>query len=249
MDKNQSALRAIYKYNFQEDVGKYYDHAKIKNVRFYALPGEPGTVICSFPNGGAESAAGKIKNDWEYLTVGYFSESMTGFTYEAASHMIAEGMVDEGMKMIEAIHSRYDPIKRNPYNEIEYGNHYIRAMASYGAFISASGFTYHGPKGEIGFNPKINPLDFKSAFTAAEAWGSFSQKVSNSTQVNNLTIKYGKLKLNTINLKAAENLKVVEMTINNKPVDSTIKRKKEFVSIKFNEQFLTEDDQIKIVFQ
>lgn len=172
-----------------------------------------------------------------------------GFTYEAASHMIAEGMVDEGMKMIKAIHSRYDPIKRNPYNEIEFGNHYIRAMASYGAFISASGFTYHGPKVEIGFDPKINPLDFKSAFTAAETLGSFSQKISNNTQVNNLTIKYGKLKLNKINLKAAENMSVVKMNINNKSVKSTIKRDGKFVSIKFNEQILNENDQIKIVFQ
>jgi len=44
-------------------------------------------------------------------------------------------------------------------------------------------------------------------------------------------------------------LKVVEITINNKSVDSTIKREEKFVSIKINEQILTGGDQIKIVFK
>ena len=125
-DETVSALSSIFKYNYQSDVGKYLDTAAIKNVRFYALSKEPGTIICTFPNGGTESAPGKIKHDWDKLTVGYFSESMTGFTYQAASSMIAEGLVDQGLTMINAIHERYSPLKRNPYNEIEYGNHYIR---------------------------------------------------------------------------------------------------------------------------
>jgi len=149
------------------------DTASIKNVRFYALSGEAGTVMCSFPKGGSDKAPGEIQNDWEKLVVGYFSESMTGFTYQAAAHMIAEGLVDEGMTMIKAIHDLYAPEKRNPYNEVEYGNHYTRAMSSYGAFIAASGFILHEPKGEIGFSPKINPNNFKSAFITGKSWGTF----------------------------------------------------------------------------
>jgi len=44
------------------------------------------TFYCSFPNGGEDKALGKIKNRWEKLVVGYFSECMTGFTYQAAAH-------------------------------------------------------------------------------------------------------------------------------------------------------------------
>lgn len=199
-EETVSALRSIFKYNYQPDVGKYLDTAKIQPVRFYAHAGEGGTMLTSFPNGGTEQAPGKIKHDWDKLTVGYFSENMTGFTYQAAGHMIAEGLVDEGLIVIDAIHKRYGPLKRNPYNEIEYGNHYIRAMASYGAFVSASGFTYHGPKGEIGFDPKISPEDFKSAFVAAEGWGSFTQERSGSRQSNSIALKYGKMTLTKINL-------------------------------------------------
>ena len=35
--------------------------------------------------------------------------------------------------------------------------------------------TYHGPKRELGFAPKIHPEDFKCAFTTAEGWGSYSK--------------------------------------------------------------------------
>ena len=217
-----SALKSIYKYNYQKDIGAYLDTATIKNVRFYALPGEAGTVICSFPRGGIEKVPGKVNNDWEKLAVGYFSECMTGFTYQAAGHMIAEGLVDEGMTMIKAINDRYDPAKRNPYNEVEYGNHYTRAMSSYGAFISISGFNYHGPKGIISFDPKFHPENFKSAFITAKGWGSFSQLRTKKTQENGLELVYGTLQINELDVRVPEgtNIENVSVLVDGKRYDS-----------------------------
>ncbi len=211
--ETKSALASIYKYNFWEDIGSYIDTSYIQNVRFYALPGEAGTMMCTFPKGGAEKASGEIENEWEKLVVGYFSECMTGFTYQAAAHMIAEGLVDEGMEMIKAIHDRYNPAKRNPYNEVEYGNHYTRAMSSYGAFVAASGFKYHGPKGTIGFDPKINPENFKSAFITAEGWGSFSQKRTARTQEDKLELAYGKLILNEMEFVVNPKLSIKSVVV------------------------------------
>lgn len=248
-DKTKMALSSIFRYNYQNDVGKYLDTATIKNVRFYALPKEAGTIMCTFPKGGANIAAGKIKHDWDKLTVGYFSESMTGFTYQAAAHMIAEDLVDEGLTLIKAIHNRYSALKRNPYNEIEYGNHYIRAMASYGAFISASGFTYHGPKGEIGFNPKIRPDAFKSAFVTAEGWGSFTQQQKKDTQFATIELKYGKLVLSQININLPKNKTVNEITyrLNDKVMHARFNQKEDALSVIFDKIELIEGDVFDIV--
>ena len=81
-----------------------------------------------------------------HYVIGYFSECMSGFEHQVASHMMAEGMVEESLVLTKSIHDRYHAFKRNPFNEIECSDHYGRAMASYGTFISACGFTYHGPK-------------------------------------------------------------------------------------------------------
>jgi non-lysosomal glucosylceramidase len=193
--ESRSALNALFKYNFHENIGEYHDACPIKVVRHYALDEEAGTVICSFPRGGADLAPGRVRNDWEKLVVGYFSECMTGFSYQAAGHMIWEGLVERGFAMLRAIHERYHASKRNPFNEIEYGNHYSRAMASYGVFLATTGFAYHGPKGYLSFAPRLTPDKFKAAFTTAEGWGSYEQERQAKQQSCRIHLKWGKLRL------------------------------------------------------
>ncbi|MDN5214925.1 GH116 family glycosyl-hydrolase [Fulvivirgaceae bacterium BMA12] len=243
-----SALKSIFRYNFHKDVGKYLDTATIKNVRFYALPREAGTVMCSFPKGGADKAPGQIQNEWEKLVVGYFSESMTGFTYQAAAHMIAEGLVEEGLTMIRAIHDRYASEKRNPYNEIEYGNHYTRAMSSYGAFVAASGFTLNEPDGAIGFDPKITPHDFRSAFITGGSWGTFSQKREAGRQTNTIAIKYGSVNLSKITLYAESAQKrSVSLSINGKKIPVRLKRNESRYDISWKGTDLKAGDEIELI--
>ena len=132
-----------------------------------------------------------VKDAWQ---LGYFNECMTGFEHQVAAHMMAEGMTDEALTLTRAVHDRYHAAKRNPFNEIECSDHYARAMASYGTFITASGFRYHGPKGYIAFGPAMNKDNFKAPFVTAEGWGTYSQQKGHHV----LQLKYGKLALNTL---------------------------------------------------
>ena len=110
--------------------------------------------------------------------------------------------IREGLGIIRAIHERYHPGKRNPYNEVECGDHYARAMASYGAFVAACGFEYHGPRGFLAFLPKISPDRFKAAFTAAEGWGSIAQTRQGATQRSQIAVRHGRLAVERIELSA-----------------------------------------------
>jgi hypothetical protein len=123
---------------------------------------------------------------------------MNGFEYQVAGHMIWEGMVQEGLAVTRAVHDRYHASKRNPWNEVECGDHYARSMASYGVFLAACGFEYHGPKQHIGFAPKLTPENFKCAFTSAEGWGSLSQNRNAKAQTNRIEVKWGGLRLKTL---------------------------------------------------
>ena len=111
------ALKALFKHSFYDDVWEY--RRKVKGIpggRWYAAPGEPGLIMCSFPRGGAAESVGKGGDAWATM---YFNECMSGFEYQVAAHMISEDLIDEGLALVYAIHQRYHGAKRNPYNEID----------------------------------------------------------------------------------------------------------------------------------
>jgi hypothetical protein len=121
--------------------------------RLYSLNDEAGVVICDWPEGKHKPV----------VPVPYAEETMYGFEYQVAVHMIQEGLVKEGMEIIKAIRSRFDGEKRNPWNEFECGSNYARSMASYALLNAFSGFEFDMTKGIIGFNPVfMNGFTFKS---------------------------------------------------------------------------------------
>lgn len=194
-----SALKSLWRYNFSPDVGPYREANK--PGRWYALAGEAGLLMCSFPRRGWDYAQAKGRGpDW---AAGYFNECMNGFEHQVAGHMLREGMLLEGLAVERAVHDRYHASRRNPWNEIECGDHYARSMASHGVFLAACGFEYHGPKAHIGFAPKLSPENFKCAFTSAEGWGSFSQKTEGGKLRAEIAVRWGQLKLKTIALERA----------------------------------------------
>jgi uncharacterized protein (DUF608 family) len=206
-----TALASLYRYNFAPDIGPYrrFMEQRIQGGRWYAMPGEGGLLMCTWPKGGSDSATGKSGDAW---AAGYFNECMTGFEHQVASHMIAEGLITEGLAITRMIHDRYSPNLRNPYNEVECSNHYARAMASYGSFVTACGFSHHGPREEIGFAPRIFAKHgdlayighFRAPFIASAGWGTYSQTFAFNPTETEQTIRvvHGSLTIRTLTLTA-----------------------------------------------
>jgi hypothetical protein len=112
-----------------------------------------------------------------------------------AAHLIYEGFFDEALTVVRAVRDRYDGVKRNPWNEVECGNHYVRSMASWGLLIAASGYKFDLVNGAISFDPKINADDFSCFFSTAEGWGTYSQRKNSRTgeMEKSVQLLYGNL--------------------------------------------------------
>ncbi len=227
-EQSISALRSLYKYSFSLDIGPYRTFAEktVKGGRWYAMPGEGGLLMCTWPKGGSNSATGKSGDAW---AAGYFNECMSGFEHQVASHMIAEGLVTEGLAITRMIHDRYHASKRNPYNEVECSNHYARAMAAYGSFIAACGFSYHGPRGILKFSPKVfdpaKPKSFRAPFIAAEGWGTYSQDtvLKGDGEFRSLTVAFGALTLSEFTVPDIKGA-TASVMLNAKPLQAAISR-------------------------
>lgn len=235
--KTLSALKSLWKYNFLTDVGPYLQTHH--GGRPYALPGEGGMLMNTNPKN--EDLPYGVKDAWQ---VTYFHECMSGFEHQVAAHMMAEGMVDEALLLTKTIHERYHAVKRNPFNEVECSDHYARAMASYGTFITACGFEYHGPKGFIRFAPKVNSTDFSAAFTAAEGWGNYSQKKVNSKWSYQLGLKSGKLTLNKIRIQTdLKKVKNSSINSNGEKINGLVKQDGSNIVIEFLKPVIISENQ------
>lgn len=202
-----SALRAIWKYNWAPDVGPQNDAHPPE--RWFARPGEAGLFLCTWPRGGRPKEP-----------VRYRDEVWTGIEYQVAAHMAAEGMVTEALAICRAIHDRYHPAKRNPWNEVECGDHYARAMAAHGVLLALCGFEYDGPRGHLAFAPRLGADDFRAPFTAAEGWGTIAQQRDGAGQTSRVELKHGRLRLTSLGVELPDGTtaRTVELCLNGQPL-------------------------------
>ena len=156
-DHVRAALRSVFRHNYREDFREYEN-----TQRLFALDDEKGLLICSWPHGGRPPVPFR---HWE--------EVWTGIEYQVAAHLIYEGEVEAGLTLVRAVRKRYDGERRNPWNEVECGSHYARALASWSLLTALSGFEWSAPERRLAFAPRL-PGAFKSFFATGGAWGTVS---------------------------------------------------------------------------
>lgn len=230
----KSAIRSIFKYDFIPDFS-VFDYSL--GHRVFVWGDGAGLICCTWPKGGKPNRI-----------ILYAEEVWTGIEYEVAALMIQEGLINEALAIIRTVHDRYTN-GRNPWYEIEYGGHYTRAMSSWSILLAAQGFRYHGPRGILGFAPNLQEDNFKSFFSTAEGWGSFSQKRKANSQTNFVELKYGTLKLRQLELGApSPRPKQVKLELNGEALPAQQKLVGEKLVIAFPRPLsLKEGDWIKVV--
>lgn len=198
-DRNQTktALKSIYRYNFFKGMREVFNSSRV-----YSLNDESGVLICTYPR------------ERPTTPVLFAEETMSGFEYQIACHMIQEGLVQEGLEIVKAVRDRYDGEKRNPWNEMECGSNYARSMASYSLLLALSGFEFDMTRGEIGFNPQQNHQHHRYFWCLHTGWGT----VEMGANCIKLSILYGEIELKRFKSKMMMNRAVREGNLNGQPL-------------------------------
>ncbi len=152
--------------------------------------------------------------------------------------MIFEGLVEEGLAIAKGARERYDgrpraPIPRNPWNEIECGGHYARAMSSWSLLLALAGWEYDGLSRTVKFAPRISPDGFKALFVAPEGWGSLSQKRERAQQINEIAVVSGTFKVRSIELETLAQIAGAVVRVAGQPVAVQTKSKGDGVTLDF----------------
>jgi hypothetical protein len=148
-DRVRSALSAIVRYNLRHSFAQH-------GYREFADGDETGLVVCSWPHGGRPA-----------VPLRYCDEVWTGVEYQVAAHCLYEGMTEHAFEILDGVRRRYDGTRRNPFNEIECGDHYVRAMAGWSLLDAWTGFRHDATTGTTTVGARAG----RFPFVAGTTWG------------------------------------------------------------------------------
>lgn len=180
-EKILRSLQAIVRYNFREQAR---DHAHVE--RAFAVNDESALLLCSWPNGG------------EPRTKGYSNEAWTGVEYHVAATLMQYGLVDQGLRLVRAVRSRHDGLKRNPWDEIESGNHYARAMSGWALLPALCGLTWSAVEGRLKLHVRVNPESFRSFFSIPACYGEIRQTIRDHAARLEIIPSHGSMRVQEI---------------------------------------------------
>ncbi len=226
-ERVKKSLKAIVKYNFRENLEGFK-----QSPRVFASPYESGLLTCSWPNGGRPK-----------VPMLYTDEVWTGLEYEIAALCIYVGDINAGLKIINAARERYDGSHRNPWNEVECGDHYVRPMSSWTLLHALTGISYSIKLNQFSLAPKINPNNFQSFYITNSAWGSVNHLVFEDKVVLSLTVSFGELLVKSVKIAKLEKRNITEINncalFNSEKYDIDIKSKLDVSDATLKISFLT----------
>lgn len=98
----------------------------------------------------------------------------SGIEFAFASFLMGRGRYGDGVRVVEAVHRRYLRAGR-PWNHVECGGHYSRALSSWATLLAATGFKPDLPHEALTLMPAA-PGDFHAPWVMASGFGSIRRK-------------------------------------------------------------------------
>ena len=175
-------MDSILRYNLREN---FVGHKQLP--RKFACDDEPGLLMCSWPHG-----------DRPKVPTLYSDEIWTGIEYEVAALCLYAGRTDDALKILRSVRQRYNGARRSPWNDVECGDHYARALSSWALLDAAAGYDYDAGTQSLTIAPRLAADDFRAFFVTAAGWGTASLRREASRCTVTLAVAWGAVDLRTL---------------------------------------------------
>ena len=164
----RTTLASIGRLNYVADFGDWTNY-----MRTYAVHGERGHIVMSYPEGLPEHP------------MPYWPEVWTGLEYVYAIGLVQQGQAELAEDVVAAARERFTGRRRNPFDEAECGHHYARAMASWGLIVALTGFGYDAQTAVMTFAQAQQPAQW--FWSTGSAWGTVRQSPDGNAQLEVLS--------------------------------------------------------------
>jgi non-lysosomal glucosylceramidase len=178
----RTALDSIHRLNYVPDFGSWTNY-----MRTYAVHGERGHIVMSYPHGLPEHP------------MPYWPEAWTGLEYVYAIGLIQAGNTELAQEVVSAVRERFSGRRRNPFDEAECGHHYARGMASWGLVVALTGFSYDARTGVMSFAESAGPATW--FWSTGDSWGTLRQSPGAPPQ---LEVLHGTARITSLRIGPSE---------------------------------------------
>lgn len=229
-DHIRTALQSLVRYNYRTSFA-----GVTQAPRVFAAEQDAGLLVCTWPHGGRPK-----------VPIRYADEVWTGIEYEVAALALFEGLPEVALPLLAAVQNRYDGRRLNPWNNIECGDHYVRAMSAWSLLEAASGFQYDAGTGSLAFAPVIAPEDYRAPFVTRDGWGAFSQQITGERQRETLSLAYGALALRRLTFRVQAGASHARVRANGTPVPARFRREGQVIEIVFEPPLTLRESTLEI---
>ena len=198
-----SALRSIFKYNFKSDLTGWQH-----TPRAFAGAKDKGLIVCTWPKGGRPADV-----------MLYSDEVWTGIEYQVASHMIYEGLLEEGLCIVKGARDRYDGMPRpaDPAQSLE-RNRMRRPLRPRDVFLVAApgafGLSLRRPGGRAWLFATISSQTISNRSSARrKAGAALLKELEGNAQQVRIIVYRGILRVKTLRLATANNSKPARVAV------------------------------------
>jgi hypothetical protein len=105
------------------------------------------------------------------------------------------GLHEEAERILSGLHARYSGARRNPYNHVECGDHYVRALAGWSVLDALAGVGYDADSGTLEL--RAVP-DFRGPWSVGAACGRVTRESTRGERTCSIELHAGELRVERV---------------------------------------------------